>query len=388
MPVQVSYPGVYVEEIPSGVRTITGVATSIAAFVGWAPQGLTGTAQLVLSWAEYVRQYGGLDSRGLLGYAVSQFFTNGGSVAYIVRLVADDANPATISLAAADGNGSLVITAENPGLWGNSYGIFIKNQLDASSKSTGRFRLQVAYAPPGTPTPPPVVVESFENLSITTPDPKGRYVVDIVNNQSNYITVSVSLTDPTKPLTLPPADIPKSPATAPQNLQKGQDGTVLTPSTDSGKPGAFETALTPTSGSGGIYLLDHVDLFNLLCVPGEIVGSTLSTLEQYCEGAIGGHPPLRAFLIADSNPNIIDYTKLTTGPPISGKNAAFYFPWINAPDPLKPGVTSVYPPCGFVAGIYARTDGNRGVWKAPAGTEATLTGVIGPAVPLNDPENG
>jgi len=84
---------------------------------------------------------------------------------------------------------------------------------------------------------------------------------------------------------------------------------------------------------------------------------------------------------------------LTKGPDtqltgIVGTNAAFYFPWVTAPDPLSQNLPSQYPPSGFVAGIYARTDGTRGVWKAPAGTEATLTGATGVVVPLNDKENG
>ncbi|MGH8761993.1 MAG: phage tail sheath family protein, partial [Nitrosospira sp.] len=62
MPVAVSYPGVYIEEIPSGVRTITGVATSIAAFVGWAPKGPTDRAELVLNWSDFERKFGGLSS--------------------------------------------------------------------------------------------------------------------------------------------------------------------------------------------------------------------------------------------------------------------------------------------------------------------------------------
>ena len=79
MPATLTYPGVYIEEIPSGVHTITGVATSIAAFIGWAPQGPTDRAVRVLSWADYQRQFGGLDSRSILGFSVNQFFANGGT---------------------------------------------------------------------------------------------------------------------------------------------------------------------------------------------------------------------------------------------------------------------------------------------------------------------
>ena len=74
MSVTPTYPGVYIEEIPSGVRTITGVATSIAAFAGWAAKGPTDRAGSILSWSDFERQYGGLDARSLLGYAVSHFF--------------------------------------------------------------------------------------------------------------------------------------------------------------------------------------------------------------------------------------------------------------------------------------------------------------------------
>src|ERR1700722_10873666 len=93
MPATLTYPGVYIEELSSGVHTITGVATSIAAFVGWAPQGPIGQATLVESWLDFQTQFGGISqsngSPNYLGYAVNQFFNNGGQQAYIVRLVAD-----------------------------------------------------------------------------------------------------------------------------------------------------------------------------------------------------------------------------------------------------------------------------------------------------------
>ena len=138
MAVTVNYPGVYIEEIPSGVRTITGVATSIAAFVGWAPQGPIGSAVLVLSWPDFTRQFGGLDARSYLGYSVYQFFANGGQQAYIIRIVGTGNAAATVTL-----SGVLTVTAQDPGLWGNSYGVTIKNLATA-----GRFQLRVSQLTP------------------------------------------------------------------------------------------------------------------------------------------------------------------------------------------------------------------------------------------------
>ena len=104
-----TYPGVYIEELPSGVHTITGVATSIAAFVGWADQGPTDQAVLVESWFDFQNLFGGLDLRSLLGYSVNQFFGNGGNQAYIVRVVQSTA--ITSSSGTAPTTGSVTITA-------------------------------------------------------------------------------------------------------------------------------------------------------------------------------------------------------------------------------------------------------------------------------------
>src|SRR5262245_9909699 len=84
--VQVSYPGVYIQEIPSGVHTITGVATSITAFVGRAPRGDVNNPVEILSFSDYVRIFGGLSLDSSMSYAVQQFFQNGGSDALIVRV--------------------------------------------------------------------------------------------------------------------------------------------------------------------------------------------------------------------------------------------------------------------------------------------------------------
>src|SRR5215469_17866007 len=120
MPVAISYPGVYVEEIPSGVRTITGVATSITAFVGWAPKGPTDRAQLVQSWADFVQQYGGFSANNYLGYAVSHFFLNGGQQAYIIRLVnTGDATAANNAAVASQTFAPVTVRAQNAGAWAN-----------------------------------------------------------------------------------------------------------------------------------------------------------------------------------------------------------------------------------------------------------------------------
>lgn len=350
MPVTTNYPGVYIEELPSPVHTITGVATSIAAFIGWAPQGIDTSPQMVLSWADYNRQFGGLDTRSLLGYAVSQFFQNGGQQTYILRVVATDAKTASLTL------NSLTVSANSPGDWANSYSIGIKSP----SGGAGRFQLQLLYKPSGSSTA--TVVESFESLSLTSPDPNGRYVVDIIDNQSNYLTASVSGTT--------------GPAGGTTAFTTGEPGTVLKPSTSTTTAGSFETAAVAAAN-----LLEQVDLFDLLCIPGEITTSTLSTLATFCETNL-------AFLIADCDPGIVDYTKLSTGSGLTSANAAFYFPWITAPDPLRLNANQNFPPSGYVAGIYASTDASRGVWKAPAGTAAALSGVSGVAVTLNDAQNG
>ena len=116
MPAALTYPGVYVEELPSGVHTITGVATSITTFIGWAPQGPVDQAVLVESWSEFASQFGNLYSGVYLGYAVNAFFANGGSQAYVIRLV----DPTAAAASLDDAIGSATLYASNPGTWGTA----------------------------------------------------------------------------------------------------------------------------------------------------------------------------------------------------------------------------------------------------------------------------
>ncbi len=372
-----TYPGVYIQEIPSAVHTITGVATSIAAFVGWAPQGPTNKAVLVQSYADFANQFGGIDTRSLLGYSVNQFFGNGGNQAYIVRLTSGAA-PAKVDVPVAGGGGGTAFTATavDGGLWADSYGVrILVNPADNT-----RFSLLVVNTPTTTQE---IVVENFSNLSMLGNDPQGRSVGSVVNDPntgSQFIQLSAINTgagvqpDPNPP-PVTPGGTPK-----PYMLTGGGDGTVLEP----GKA-PFHTALNADgSGSGGVHLLDNVPIFNLLCVPGEFDPTTIGNLQGYCHSQ-------RAFYIVDCDP-AATFTTLQGGPGnITGVNAinsAFYFPWVNAPDPLQQGRTREFPPCGFVAGLYAATDATRGVWKAPAGIDASLTGESGLTTVLTDLQNG
>ena len=361
MPAQLTYPGVYIEEIPSGVHTITGVATSIAAFVGWATKGPTDRAELVLSWSEFERKFAGLNSDSYMSYAVYHFFANGGQQAYIIRLVhtKDADNTKNAASASISISGGPVFTAVDPGLWANIYSISIKNRTD--SAGSGRFQISVSFKSNGSD----VVVESFDNLSVTPSDP--RYIVDVVNAESAIISVTL----PSGVTTIADAMV---------QLTGGIDGTPVKPNASD-----FETALD-LSGSTGVRYLDKVDLFNLLCVPGETTPSSLQSLETFCQSH-------RAFLIVDckqidtaSSLNTNGVSQLINGD--ASGYGAIYFPWISAPDPLSQNRIKPFPPCGFIAGIYARTDTNRGVWKAPAGIEAGLTAVSGVNVPMTDKENG
>ena len=168
----------------------------------------------------------------------------------------------------------------------------------------------------------------------------------------------------------PTAGSPHPTTNAVLRLQDGADGELLLPDT-----GDFETALVNGPNGHGLPLLDAVPIFNLLCVPGETNSATVQTLQDYCATN-------RAFQIVDAPPDATVASLRTSGPAglttaPNAANSALYFPWISAPDPLAGNRPTLLPPCGFVAGIYAATDANRGVWKAPAGIDAGLTGDLG-----------
>ena len=508
MPVAVSYPGVYIEEIPSGVHTITGVATSIAAFVGYTSRGLDNRAKQIFSFADFERAFGGLAADSELSYAVQQFFQNGGTEAYVVRVPKHDSTPAAVTLLNGVGGGaqpSLVVTMLSNGTWSDN--VIVDVDYDGVS-DTHSFNLTIADLAAS-------VSESFDNVTID--NTKNNFVDAVVNDvDSGSKMVSVSATPasgrpaatgitgndiviasikndkiytiklkidvPAQTVEFPfigPSDpLPGSITTVcrmferqanlalaavipgarvrcvPSSTGKGMQVGALLPNAydaqltfDSGsvndadsfldlKAGnvnanvshywpnsqrgadafAQKNATRGTEGSGlpqatdligdpskftGIYVLDKVDLFNILCIPdvtraksGNPSQSDLGLTDQnsVLSAAITYCDQRRAFLLIDARPEVDDVSSAvdwkTSGLGVHDANGAAYFPRLKLPDPLNNLQLRAFAPCGVVAGLYSRIDATRGVWKAPAGVEATLTGVQGLVYKLTDPENG
>ncbi len=204
MPVTPTYPGVYIEEIPSGVHTITGVATSVAAFIGTFERGPLDAALRLLSLSDFQREYGGLDRNSETSYAVQQFFNNGGQECWVVR-VADTADPTTKAAPAAatlndqpaaGGSATLNVTAGrlvngvsavDAGAWGND----LRVEIDyGTADPTTLFNLTVSEVRIDGDRTSVVQGETYRNLSMTPNTP--NYVLDVVNQGSRLIQLDRS----------------------------------------------------------------------------------------------------------------------------------------------------------------------------------------------------
>ncbi len=369
MPVQVRYPGVYIEEIPSGVRTITGVATSITAFIGRALRGPANEATPITSYADFERQFGGLWNESTLGHAVGDFYLNGGSQAIIVRLHRNAAS-ATLSLPTGGTapDDTLPLEASSPGSWGKE----LSATIDYDTKDPNDpklFNLIISEEKGAT--------EKFLNVSIDHGN--ARYLPRVLQERSNLVRVSKDDQGKWRVPNVKP-QVPITPIKA----QSGTDGDALTQ--------AEFVGTGMQASKQGLYALEQADLFNILCIPpydtGDVDPAILKEAAKYCHDR-------RAILLVDPPSSWTNKKAAQTGiasvPGIdyeNAKNTALFFPSIRKANPLHEGQIEEFVPCGTVAGIFARTDAQRGVWKAPAGLEASLTGVLELTVPLTDTENG
>ncbi len=416
MPVTVSYPGVYIEEIPSGVRTITGVATSITAFIGRALRGPTDEAVTINSFGDFQRTFGGLWTGSTLGYAVRDFYLNGGSQAIVVRLYNPDPGPPPKPAVAVVSVGNLTLESANPGAWGQNLRATLDQNVSADVAASmgvpvgALFNLTIADTAPGGLT------EQFRNLTVVD---SARRIDKVLALGSNLVRWHG--TWPPNPLPTPTpgddtvtqaqgaldkaqaqlqadqAQVPPDPAkiaadttnvtnakqaltTAAAPLQSS-DGKLLT-----------QAQFEPASGLAdkqGLFALEQADLFNLLCIPpylpgGDVDTSLITDAAAYCETR-------RAMFLVDppSTWESKDAAKTgVAGIGTNSKNAALFFPRVQEFDPLNGNRLEEFVPCGAVAGVFARTDTQRGVWKAPAGLDATLVGVPQLSVSLTDAENG
>ncbi|AJE85105.1 phage tail sheath protein [Streptomyces albus] len=470
MPTNPSYPGVYVEELPSAVRTIQAVTTSVTAFVGHTRRGPLNQPVRVTSFADFERRFGGLASRSAVSYAVHQFFANGGTVAVVVRVArAGSGKAAEVTLESTQGRSEcpvLEVHAKEPGVWGNGLRVAVDYDTPACEET---FDLRVFDAA-GTAR------ESFSNLSMDASD--GRFVETVVNAGSALVRVKVLDDDRPDPsgtvskrfghelpdleveLTVKIGEVkreftlyePAVDGEAPRGVTElahllerklraqpdapgkhafagaevtafGDRLQVVAGSTDPEDTVRFlgecandlglEASVNPPvfplcggedgelpgprdligseSGKSGIQALRGVDDVNLLVLPelaayesAEDLATVLSAAQRLCEER-------RIFLIADAPATWVSVDTARAGlaafEQVRGNHAALYFPHLQLTDPLT-GRLRAFPPSGAIAGVFARTDSERGVWKAPAGTEARLAGVHSLTVPLTDRENG
>jgi Bacteriophage tail sheath protein len=513
MPVQVSYPGVYVEEIPSGVHTITGVATSIAAFVDAFARGPLNQAVQVFSMGDFQKIFGGLSPNSEASYGIQQFFLNSGSQAYVVRVIGANAVTAAIDLQDKPG-GSTILRASagqmvsgksvnNPGAWGNN----LRLDVDYNTTDpTKLFNLAVSEIDPNTGAV--LSSESYRNLNMTSGDPS--FSVDVVNNASKSIQLSSPSTNRPAATGTIGANLPTSPAIpadkstcsvavgggTPQKITLNLQGATVTDyptlrpfveaairaaapndpnlaqatvqlagagtsanqyffrilagrgnnfnpnttltftetgtgldklasalglaagatvniqqyslgGTTAGAQKAVTTAGFGTGADGGaiddaalrgvqvnktgIYALEDADLFNILCIPAA-AKLAASAMQSVVSAAIAYCDQRRAFMIVDIPQGIQDIagmqTWMTQNDTLRDKNAAVYFPRVMIPDPLNSGRLRDVAPSGTLAGVYANTDTARGVWKAPAGIDASLRNVSQLVYNPVDAENG
>jgi phage tail sheath protein FI len=197
MPVQPTYPGVYIEEIPSGVRTITGVATSITAFIGRAPRGPKDKATTITSFADFERRFGGLSATYPMSYAVRDFFLNGGAQAIIVRLYepvkdGDTTKPAKSLIKV----GEFTLEAAYEGSWGTKLRAMLDKKVSPEVAANMGLTADQLFNLTVTDTGPGGSTEIFRNLSVAE---SARRIDRVLNDQSRLVRwKEPSLDDPSK----------------------------------------------------------------------------------------------------------------------------------------------------------------------------------------------
>lgn len=412
MPTAYTYPGVYIKEA-IGVGSIVGVSMSDTVFIDFFAQGPVGVATKIASIDEFNRTFGGLDERSEASYAIQQFFLNGGTTAWVVRVIdmTSSTPSATASYNIPFGTGaqSLTANASSPGAWGNQVQIGFDTKFPGATSSTPTsFNMVVRQVAVQNGKPVLVAREVYRGLVTDPTNP--QYVVSVVNNFSSLITLSGA------PLTA--GQVPASSVTSADiittttgpTLPPGGTVTWVPPSTPAGfdgiapPGGTWASSVGATTLLAGFAALDRMapNTFSLMCIPAAAELSLTAEMATVYSTALQCCQTYMAFLLIDvprlypDAETFMDkwYTDASVQALFSD-HAAVYFPRLQVPDPLNGYNARPVAASGTVAGIYARTDANRGVWKWAAGTEANLKNAtvnVDPAtnlpISLNDADNG
>lgn len=378
------HPGVYVQEESSGAKPIEGASTSTACFVGETARGRPDRPTFVSSWSQFERAFGSFNKKYQLPLSVYQFFQNGGRRAYILRVlphVLKDETGTVIKEGAKEASGKLAIpgaeisiSAQGGGEWANGLKVTVaKNQFNSKL-----YDWTVAQ-----PSADGVSFEELEKFGgVGAAESGERFYASLINRDSNYIRI-----EPDAKGGFPEwSALEKS---VEVQLGGGTDGP--TPAAAAGQPASAAAPPTESDYDQSLQSLNRIDDASILVIPGaskEVMAKGIAYVEGrrlgdmiYIIDSIGSARDNRS-----SELQIAEVKALQKEIATKSSYAALYFPWVKVADPYSQvsGATIYTPPSGMIAGLYARTDNTRGVWKAPAGTEAGLLGAVGVAASVTD----
>ena len=366
-------PGVYVEEIEIGSKPIEGVGTSTAGFLGETERGPT-RPMLVTGFEQFQRIYGSYIDESFLAFAVDGFFRNGGQRCFIGRIVRKlDPDPGLNASAVSLASSSLLVEAVGPGSWGTRIAIKIE-AASLQNEANPLFKLTALYwrkAPPQPVVDPtdranlknpnrrePTSTEVYDNLSADPESPE--YFKKRVNGISNLVKLEPT---PDGVAGTRPDDAELTMLADPTDNPQQFDGSPIIAADYRGTEEQDIEEGEPIFDRSGFIGFKHVDSIAIVCAPDEGKHDGLTDLVvDHCED-----PDLMdRFAILQSRRDDVP-SKIGTDlkPTRDSKYAAYYYPWVKIIDP-RTNRNKLIPPGGHVAGIYARSDVERGVHKAPA----------------------
>lgn len=395
-------PGVYVEEVDRGPKPIEGVGTAMAAFVGFTEkaeltrmegdevvvENLLNKPQLITNWTQFTERYGGFVQGLKLPHAVFGYFSNGGTRCYVVSVRAFP--KASAVLMNAEGHEALKITAKESGL--DSQKIRVKISDVKGLKPAAPAPVKNAAKKAGEEETPeaaakaaPAPVAADENVSFNFTVEKqavnGGWTLLESFEAVGLEEISGAKTAVVWPNGKMPkfVDVESCDTSIAASTPRAQEQMLVTEQAmlEAPKASEFNGDVSERTGVNGLEVLDDVTMVavpDLMTVmPGEtldleMVKGVQAQMIAHCERcgdrvAILDTPP-------DMNPQEVKvWRQQTTG--FDSSYAVMYYPWIKVSDPATNKNISV-PPCGHVAGIWARSDNTVGVHKAPANETVSL----------------